>query len=259
MSGSSGMARVAASAVEAAGVTVLMGGLPILREITFDVPRGQLLAIMGGNGSGKTTLVRTLLGLQPFQRGSVRLLGTDVRRFRDWAKIGYVPQHGESVIRQATVAEVVASGRLSRRRPFMPASREDRRAVQRALERVGLADRARSRFSDLSGGQQQRALIARALTGDAELMVLDEPLAGVDVRTQASLAELIGELNAAGMTAIVVLHELGPFAGLLNRAVVLRDGRVMSDGTPPELRDRGHETPERAIPPLVTGVMAQDA
>ncbi|MFZ1411342.1 MAG: ATP-binding cassette domain-containing protein, partial [Micropruina sp.] len=82
-----------ALAVETSGVTVMIGDLPILREITFQVPRGQLLAIMGGNGSGKTTLVRTLLGLQPYQRGTVSLLGTDLGRFRDWSRIGYVPQH----------------------------------------------------------------------------------------------------------------------------------------------------------------------
>ncbi|MFZ1410343.1 MAG: ATP-binding cassette domain-containing protein, partial [Micropruina sp.] len=137
-------------------------------------------------------------------------------------------------------------------------SRDDRRAVARALERVDLTDRARSPFSELSGGQQQRALIARALTGDSDLMVLDEPLAGVDLGTQDSLANLIAELNLAGLTALVVLHELGPFAGLLNRAIVLREGRIIADGAPPPVHDHGHETTDRLTPPLVAGVMGQE-
>src|SRR5206468_7552292 len=132
----------------------------------------------------------------------------------------------------SSVAEVVSSGRLSRRRPFVPARRADREAVVRALEAVDLTDRARHTVSTLSGGQQQRVLIARTLAGEPDLLVLDEPNAGVDLANQEAIADTLAGLIDAGATIVVVLHELGPFADLIHRAVVLRQGRLVYDGPP---------------------------
>ena len=160
-------------------LTVELGGLPVLRGVGLGVASGEAVTLLGGNGSGKSTLVRALLGLTPHQRGSVRLFGSELGRFSDWRRVGYVPQRSSAALSNALVREVVAAGRLSHRRPFVPPRRTDRTAVGEALATVGMADRAGDELRRLSGGQQQRVLIARALAGAPDLLVLDEPNAGV--------------------------------------------------------------------------------
>ena len=223
---------VADPVAEAADLTVELGGLPVLRGVGITVSPGETVALVGGNGSGKSTLVRALLGLVPFQRGRVRLFGTDLARFRSWSRIGYVPQRASATSSQATVEEVVATGRLALRPPFVPPRRQDRDAVAQALASTSLTDLRRADVRRLSGGQQQRVLIARALAGQAELLVLDEPISGVDLEHQQILAEVIEQRTDRGLAVIVVLHELGPLGGLIDRTVVLRDGRVAHDGDP---------------------------
>ncbi|MQA98337.1 MAG: ATP-binding cassette domain-containing protein [Streptosporangiales bacterium] len=207
---------------------------PVLRGVDLRVPAGEVLTVLGPNGSGKSTLVRALLGLVRLTSGSVTVHGTPPTRFRDWARIGYVPQRlsaGGGV--PATVREVVASGRVARRRRLRPASAADRAAVNEALAAVGLSDRAGESVQELSGGQQQRVLIARALAGEPDTLVLDEPTAGVDAENQQALAATLGEVAARGATVVLVAHELGPLAGVVTRSVVLSDGRVVHDGPPP--------------------------
>lgn len=212
---------------------VVLGGRPVLRGIHLAVPEGQFVALMGANGSGKSTLVRAMTGLTPLARGEARLFGSPVQRFADRHRVGFVPQRaGATSGVPASVAEVVASGRLTRRRVLRPASRADRRAVLEALETVGLARRARDAVSTLSGGQQQRVLIARALAGEPDLFFLDEPTAGVDLGSQQALATTLAALAVRGSTVVLVAHELGPLAPLVQRTVVLRDGRVVHDGAP---------------------------
>jgi zinc transport system ATP-binding protein len=141
----------------------------------------------------------------------------------------------------ATVREVVTSGRIARRRPFWPLSRADRDLVTAAMEAVGLADRAGHSVATLSGGQQQRVLVARTLAGEPDLLLLDEPNAGVDADSQERIAATLGERARAGASVVVVLHELGPFAPLIDRVVSLRDGRVVYDGPADDLVDsEGH-------------------
>ncbi|MFT3832919.1 MAG: ATP-binding cassette domain-containing protein [Micropruina sp.] len=231
-----------APAVLADQVDVVLSGVPIVRHAGFAIGVGQAVAVTGNNGSGKTTLMRALLGLVP-HRGTVQLFGTELSRFRDWRRIGYVPQRSTILVQQATAREVVASGRLGLRRPLWPAGPEDRQAVSDALARVGMADRARAPFVRLSGGQQQRVLIARALAGVADLMVWDEPLAGVDRTTQEVLAGVLDELRRRGTTVVMVLHEPGPFEPLIDRAITLADGRVVADG-PFVTSIGGHEVHE---------------
>jgi zinc transport system ATP-binding protein len=221
------------SVVQVRDGAVELGGRPVLRGIDLDVRPGEVLAVLGANGSGKSTLVRALLGLVPVSRGRVRLFGTAREDFHDWHRIGFVPQRVSAASGvPASVREVVASGRLSRRRPFSLPSRADRVAVEDALEAVGLADRARYGVSTLSGGQQQRVLIARALAGVPDLLVLDEPTAGVDVQSQRAFADALASLVARGATLVLVAHELGPLGPLVGRAVVMRDGRIAYDGPP---------------------------
>ncbi len=250
------------TAIAANSLGVTLGRLPVLREVSFEIETGETVAVLGGNGAGKTTLFRAILGIQAVTTGELRLFGQSVRTFRDWHRIGYVPQRSTLQLRQASVREVVESGRLAHRRPFVPLAKRDRILITDALDRVGLAGRQRDAFIHLSGGQQQRTLIARALVGEPELMLLDEPLAGVDLATQNELAATLLDLHAAGMTLVVVLHELGPFAGRLERAIVLRNGRIISDGhlgPDSQLGTFGHEfVPPPAPPSLIRGAVETD-
>lgn len=220
----------ARTVLEADDLTVERGGLPVLRGVDLSVRAGEAVALMGGNGSGKSTLVRTLFGLLPYQRGAVTLFGAPLRDFRDWSRIGYVPQRSLAQLAGSKVKEVVAAGRLARRRPFRPLSRADRDAVDNAITLVGLAGHLNSDIARLSGGQQQRVLVARALAGDPDLLILDEPTSGVDLEHQRVLAEVLAGLLAAGTSVLVVLHEVGPLGSLIDRAVVLSAGRVVHDG-----------------------------
>ena len=212
---------------------VSLGGRPVLRGIDLTVTQGEVVAVLGANGSGKSTLVRSLLGLVPTTRGEVLLFETPLAGFGQWHRIGFVPQRATAAAGvPASVTEVVASGRLSRQRLLLPTRRADRDAVRQAIDTVGLTDRARDNVSTLSGGQQQRVLIARALAGEPEVLILDEPTAGVDAANQRALADTLELLVGRGATVILVAHELGPIAPLVTRTVVMRDGRVVHDGPP---------------------------
>ncbi|WP_030438533.1 metal ABC transporter ATP-binding protein [Actinoplanes subtropicus] len=223
------------SVVDVRHLAVGYDGREILHDVSLAVPVGEVVAILGANGSGKSTLIRTILGLVPIARGDIDLFGTPQKRFRDWARVGYVPQRlgaGSGV--PATVGEVVASGRLARRGIFRPPGAVDKAAVRAALTKVGLLDRIGDPVATLSGGQQQRTLIARALAGGPDLLVLDEPTAGVDAASQEAFAAALGEFAAGGGTILLVAHELGPLRPLIDRAVVVHEGRIAHEGIPPE-------------------------
>ena len=238
-----------AAVLTATDLSVELGGLPILRGVSLTVRAGESVALLGGNGSGKSTLVRALLGVIPAQRGQIQLFDQPLRTFRSWSRIGYVPQQTTAIQAEATVEEIVATGRLALRPPFVPARRQDRRAVVEALTVVDLLDHRRSDIRRISGGQQQRTLIARALAGAPELLMLDEPTAGVDVEHQRLLAAVIEQRMSRGMAVVAVLHEVGALGPLIDRAVVLRDGRVVYDGDPQVLAaSRNHDHHELVEP-----------
>jgi zinc transport system ATP-binding protein len=246
------------------GGTATLGARPVLRGIDLTVARGEVVALLGANGSGKSTAVRAVIGQVPLTGGSLELFGTPLRRFRQWARIGYVPQRTTAAGGvPATVREVVSSGRLART-GLRPLRRADRAAVDRAIAVVDLADRAGDAVDALSGGQHQRVLIARALAGEPELLIMDEPMAGVDLASQRILAATLREQVAAGATVLLVLHELGPLEPLIDRAVVLRDGCVLYDGTPPQAlgqhalpgHDHVHPHADTAAAPARTGLLS---
>ncbi|MFI8964872.1 metal ABC transporter ATP-binding protein [Streptomyces sp. NPDC053493] len=243
------------------GAGAALGARPVLRGVDLTVRRGEVVALLGANGSGKSTAVRSIIGQVPLTSGTIELFGTPRKRFRDWARVGYVPQRTTAASGvPATVREVVTSGRLARRR-FGRLGRADRAAVDRAIELVGLADRAKDSVSALSGGQHQRVLIARALASEPELLIMDEPMAGVDLASQEILASTLREQVAGGTSVLLVLHELGPLEPLIDRAVVLRDGCVVHDGPPPQavgqhaLPGHDHVHPHAADEPLRTGLL----
>ncbi|AXI77489.1 metal ABC transporter ATP-binding protein [Peterkaempfera bronchialis] len=227
------MSADAPAAVCLCDAVASLGGRPVLRGVDLVVRPGEVVALLGANGSGKSTTVRAVVGSVPLQRGGLELFGTPYGRFRDWHRIGYVPQRTTAASGvPASVREVVATGRLSRH-GLLPFRRRDREAADRALAAVGMLDRAGDGVADLSGGQQQRVLIARALVSEPDLLIMDEPMAGVDLASQQVLAETLHREVERGAAVLLVLHELGPLEPLIDRAVVLRDGCVTHDGPPP--------------------------
>ena len=246
------------------GVRAELGSRPVLRGIDLAVGRGEVVALLGANGSGKSTAIRTVIGQVPVSAGEIELFGVPRRRFNDWRRVGYVPQRTTAAGGvPATITEIVASGRLSRAR-FGMLRKADHEAVRRAIGLVGLADRAKDSVNALSGGQHQRVLIARALAAEPELLIMDEPMAGVDLASQEVLARTLREQVAAGVTVLLVLHELGPLEPLIDRAVVLRDGCVTHDGPPPQavgqhaLPGHDHVHPHAAhdAEPIRTGLLS---
>lgn len=222
------------------GGRVVLGSHIALDGVDFTLDRGEFLVLLGGNGSGKSTLVKTLLGLVPLAAGELRIFGEPLAKFRTHSRIGYVPQRFTAVAGvPATVMEVVISGRASKARRWRGWGDDDRMAATRAVDLVGLSGFERSSAATLSGGEQQRVLIARALASEPEVLVLDEPVSGVDIEHQHAFSETLVRLRGAGATVLLVAHELGSMADLISRAVVLEAGRVIYDGPP--LPHHGHE------------------
>ncbi|MCV7378364.1 ABC transporter ATP-binding protein [Mycobacterium alsense] len=205
-------------------VSAVRGGRVIWSHATFDVPAGGLVAVIGPNGSGKTTLLQVVLGLVSPASGHVEVFGRRPGQANDC--IGYVPQHyadgsGEAV--RAT--DVVLLGLTGRRWAFARSTAAQRRQVDWALaavEATGIADR---RLSTLSGGQRQRIAIAAALVARPQMLILDEPLASLDLRSQRDIVALLARLHAElGVTILVVSHDLNPLLPILDSAIYLLDG-----------------------------------
>ncbi len=212
----------------------------------LEIAESEVVALLGPNGSGKTTLMKGMLGLVDRMGGSVELFGAPLNELADRSLIGYVPQRQTAAGPiPVTVRELVRSGRLAGRSIARLRTRDDRDAVDAAIAAVDLTDRATAPVSTLSGGQQRRALVARALAGGARVLLLDEPLAGVDQANQEAMAATFAGLIPGGVTIVVVLHELGPLEPLVTRAVCMDSGRVLFDGpidaAPARLLHLGHD------------------
>ncbi len=228
-------------ALAADAVTFAYGRTPVLDCVHLAVAPGEFVALAGPNGSGKSTLVRLLLGLLAPATGTVSVLGMPPGALRQRWRVGYVPQRPAMVdLLPATVEEVVMAGRIARRGWWRRPDAGDRASVAAALDTVALGDLAKRRLAELSGGQQQRALIAKALAPGPDLLILDEPVAGVDADSQRrfrdALVALARERDAA---VLLVSHEFGAVADDLDRLVVLRAGKVAFDGPPAELTATG--------------------
>lgn len=184
---------------------------PVLRQVTLAVPRGDYLGLVGPNGAGKTTLLRIMLGLLKPDQGSVRLFGQDIKQFKGWAKIGYVPQRIAAFEANfpATVSEVVLMGRYGRRGLFQAIAREDKQLANAALEEVGMTAFRQRLIPDLSGGELQRVFIARALASEPEIILLDEPTIGIDQRARAEFYALLKRFNRERrLTLVLVSHDV---------------------------------------------------
>ncbi len=182
---------------------------PILRNVNFTLDEGDFLGIIGTNGAGKSTLIKLILGMLPMQSGSVSLFGTDIKSGIARDKIGYVSQKANSfnTAFPATVREVVMANLYSKRGLFKRYTKEDYKLCDEVLAQVGMRDFADKLIGKLSGGQQQRVFIARALICKPRLILMDEPVVGIDAPSAEEIMSLIGELNKSGITIVMTNHD----------------------------------------------------
>jgi ABC-type Mn2+/Zn2+ transport system ATPase subunit len=186
---------------------VRYGVQPVLEEVSFALPAGQLVGIIGPNGAGKTTLLKAILGLVAVERGTVAVHGE--RPTRRGGLVAYVPQRDAVNWRfPATVADVVLMGRYGRLGWLRRPGTEDRAIARRCLAQVGMQAYAGRAIAELSGGQQQRVFLARALAQEPEVLLLDEPISGVDAPTQETILRILAELAAHGKTLLLTTHDL---------------------------------------------------
>lgn len=210
------------------GLTVAYRDEPVLWDVGFEVPEGELVAIVGPNGAGKTTLLRAVMGLMQPAAGKALVYGRPFSKARQW--VGYVPQRGSVDWDFPTSAlDVVQMGLYGRLGWFRKPGRKEREKALECLEHVGIAHLAGRQISQLSGGQQQRVFLARALAQDAKLYLTDEPFAAVDYKTERAIVDLLRELKAQGSTVVVVHHDLGTVSEYFDRVVILNK-RVVAEG-----------------------------
>ena len=223
-----GASHEPALAVHVEDLTVAYHGTPVLWDIDLNIPRGVMAAIIGPNGAGKSTLVKAILGLVRPTAGHVTVLGAPYPQQRK--RIGYVPQRTSVDWDFPTSAlDVVQMGRYGHLGWLRRPGRAERRLAMQALEEVGIAELANRQISQLSGGQQQRVFLARALVQDAEVYLLDEPMAGVDATTARTIRTPLQRLRDAGRTIIVVHHDLQTVQDYFDWVVIL-NVRVIAQG-----------------------------
>ena len=222
------------SLIELENVSFGYTASPVVKDISLAVDPGEYVGVIGPNGSGKSTLLRLILGLHDPDSGSVSLFQSPASGFTDRERVGYVAQDVTENTKKMpiTVAEVVLMGRFPHV-GFRRIRPEDREKSQDALETVGIEHLADRRITNLSGGQRQRAYIARALAGEADLLVLDEPTVGVDAESVEGFFELLGQLNQEGMTILLVEHDIGAVLEHTDRVVCL-NRELYFDGSPEE-------------------------
>ncbi len=221
-------AHPADSPVSIHDMTVAYHRKPVLWDIDYDAPAGELIAIIGPNGSGKTTLIKSALGLIPCLSGEVRFYGELYKNVRH--RIAYVPQRG-SVDWEFPVnaLDVVCMGLYREIGWFLPVTKKYKQQAMEALDQVGMANFAKRQISQLSGGQQQRVFLARALAQNADLYIMDEPFTGVDAATERAIVDILRELRSQGKTALVVHHDLQTVTEYFD-SVLLLNMRLVASG-----------------------------
>ncbi len=205
----------------------------ILNNLSFNVQKGDFLCVVGTNGTGKSTLLKLILNILQKQNGEIKLLNTSSEDFKDFSKIAYVSQKATSFNRDfpATVEEIVTLGLYSKKGFLKSYTKEDKQKVCSALKRVGMYEYKNRKIGNLSGGQQQRVFIAKALVSSPEILFLDEPTVGIDIKAVDSICCLLGDLNKSGLTIIMVTHDISSTLFHSNKVLVLSEdgkGELMS-------------------------------
>jgi len=186
-------------------VSLAYGRRVVLSHVDADIPRGEVVSIVGPNGAGKSTLLRAIAGLLPLAGGAITLFGEPIDRMR--RHVAYVPQREEvDWSFPVSVRDVVTTGRYPRRGWLRRSAPGDARALKEALDHVGIAELAERQIGELSGGQQRRAFIARAIAQEPDVILLDEPMSGIDAATHDRLLELFGEWRAEGKVVLQATH-----------------------------------------------------
>jgi manganese/iron transport system ATP-binding protein/manganese/zinc/iron transport system ATP- binding protein len=220
----------AGAAIEVDHLTVSYGPSPALLDVTFSVPPGQLVGVIGPNGSGKSTLIKAILGFVRPDFGQVRLFGEPAERAK--GRVAYVPQRGAvDWDFPITVREVALMGRYGHCSWWRDLSAEDYRLADEALDMVRMSEFRSRQIGQLSGGQQQRVFMARAMAQGAEILLLDEPFAGVDAATERAILDVLERTKAAGRTLLVVHHDLATAAEYFDALILLKQ-RLFAYGPP---------------------------
>lgn len=219
-------------AIEIDSLTVRYAAVLALDKVGLRLEQGNICALVGVNGSGKSTLFKTIMGLVPAGTGTVRIFGMASKSARKHNLLTYVPQ-SEDVdwTFPVSVRDVVMMGRYGRLGPTRRPRATDREAVEYALEQVGLTALAGRQIGTLSGGQRKRAFVARGIAQEAQLMLLDEPFAGVDKGSEATMTTLLQQLCADGKTILISTHDLAGIPRFCDEAVLLHQ-RVLAHGDP---------------------------
>ncbi|WP_035846019.1 metal ABC transporter ATP-binding protein [Crocinitomix catalasitica] len=219
--------------IEVHNLTTTYGGAPVLWDVDFELPVGQIIGVIGPNGSGKTTLLKTIMGLLEPSSGFVKIFNQDLDKIRE--RVAYVPQR-ESVDWDfpASVYDIVMMGRYRKHNLFRRTNKTDIDIVNQSIEKVGLTEFKNRQIAQLSGGQQQRVFIARALAQRAELYLMDEPFVGVDAATESSILSLLQEMKNDGKTVLIIHHDLQTVSDYFDYLVLLNT-RLIAKGTPQEV------------------------
>ena len=220
-----------ARGIAARDVTVTYrNGHTALHDASFEIPRGTITALVGVNGAGKSTLFKAIMGFVPTARGEIRLLGLTVKEALRGNLVAYVPQSEEvDWAFPVLVEDVVMMGRYGHMGFLRRAGRADHAAVEEALGRVGMADHRHRQIGELSGGQRKRVFLARSLAQDGQVILLDEPFTGVDVKTEEQIVGLLRELRDEGRVMLVSTHNLGSVPEFCDRTVLVK-GTVLAYG-----------------------------
>ena len=218
------------TAIEAHNLSFSYGTLPVLENVSFAVPEGSYTALIGANGAGKSTLLKLLLGELTPTAGTLSLLGTPIRSFREWPRIGYVPQGTQAGYADfpASVSEVVSAGLYKKIGLFRFANAANRREIARALSLVGMDGFEKRPIGDLSGGQRQRIAIARGLMLDPDVVIADEPVSALDVSVRLQVLGLLDDLvQSRGLGLIFISHDINLVRSFCDRVLVMYAGRVV--------------------------------
>lgn len=221
------------NAIDVKNLTVSYQARPALLDVSIGIQRDQLVGVIGPNGAGKSTFIKAILGFVKPDIGSVSIWGKDVQKVK--GQVAYVPQRGAvDWDFPITVDEVALMGRYQRIPWFKSPSKKDREAAIEALKMVRMEEFASRQIGELSGGQQQRVFLARALSQGSDILLLDEPFAGVDAATERAILDVLERAKNAGKTLVVVHHDLSTAAEYFDRLILIKQ-RMYAYGTPSEV------------------------
>jgi zinc transport system ATP-binding protein len=218
--------------VEVENLNYKINNITILKNISFSISRGDYIAVVGPNGGGKSTLINTILGLKKGWNGKIKLFGKELAEFKDWQKIGFVPQRVIEVDAKfpITVLETIKLGRMKKFKRFWQSNKDDFQIIDEVMESLKISDLKDKLIGELSGGQKQRVMIARALVSEPELLFLDEPNTGVDAKTQRDFYKILQNLNRKkSLTIIFITHDIGVIEDSITSLISINREILKSD------------------------------